>query len=326
MKMGKKTRRFVEHCRVFSTKYALVELSNSIDYNLSTVFSKPFSRRLHEKREEYVLSWSRQYFAKLIAKYNKFDKALPAVDSSKDMRIWTCWLQGEDSAPTLVKALLNTLRQHAGGHEIVILTEGNYQEFCDFPDFIVDKYSRGLITPQQLTDIIRACLLKKYGGLWIDSTIFISKDIPEEIFSKSIYNVKNLDPNFPGSGLVVDALRWQSYFIGSCAGSVTYSFIYDALIKYWKNMNTLIDYFFIFYLAKIAREDIVAAGQEYEMIPSNNEKCELLHPLLIRAHPYSRKEYGLLCQSDTFAYKLSWKCVYPMKTKSGEKTLAAEIL
>ena len=59
------------------------------------------------------------------------------------------------------------------------------------------KYEKGIIPKAQFTDIIRLALLDKYGGVWIDSTMFETGELPKEVFSSEFFTYKNpLELNF----------------------------------------------------------------------------------------------------------------------------------
>jgi len=67
--------------------------------------------------------------------------------------------------------------------EIHIITLENYREYVDIPQHILDKFERGIITMTTMSDVLRFQLLARYGGYWLDATVFFSSDIPKEFFS-----------------------------------------------------------------------------------------------------------------------------------------------
>lgn len=42
----------------------------------------------------------------------------------------------------------------------------------EFPKYIEEKWKRGVITHTHMTDLLRLELLIRYGGTWIDATVF----------------------------------------------------------------------------------------------------------------------------------------------------------
>ncbi|SYD58648.1 glycosyltransferase [Klebsiella pneumoniae] len=92
--------------------------------------------------------------------------------------IWVCWFQGIDEAPELVKHCINSIKTNAPSeYEVVILDDINIPNYVTFPAIVLEKYSSGLISKAQLSDILRFNLLATYGGVWVDATIFCTKEL-----------------------------------------------------------------------------------------------------------------------------------------------------
>lgn len=315
-------KRLRQHIKDFSLRFVLVECLNSIDYQLLKLARKPLSLHLHQWRKEYVIRWLTSHLSSLIDRYQH---QIVTQEHQSNEIIWMCWMQGADNAPDFVRRIIANVRAHAGSRQVIVLSEQSIPQYCQLPVYIMDKYHKGVITPQQLTDIIRADLLARRGGLWIDATVLICQDIPQYVFELPFFSVKDIDNNYPSSRLVVDGTKWESYLIASQPHSITAMFLRDALFEYWKNMDTIIDYFLVFYLAKMAREQIPAAALEYDSIPGNNRECELLDPFLLKRLPFNQEDWDRFFASSTFAYKLSWKYPYPTQTKHGQFTLSAHL-
>lgn len=82
-------------------------------------------------------------------------------------RLFTLWDSGEENAPVVVKHNLNRWRRLNPDAELTVFTVADAVSFLrpDFP-YIDD-------TPiQAFSDILRISLLSKYGGIWIDPTVF----------------------------------------------------------------------------------------------------------------------------------------------------------
>ena len=87
-------------------------------------------------------------------------------------KVWVCWFQGMDQAPELVKKCFESLQRNLTDREIILITSDNMCNYVQFPDFILDKWKNGKITHTHMTDLLRLELLIKYGGMWVDSTVF----------------------------------------------------------------------------------------------------------------------------------------------------------
>ena len=106
--------------------------------------------------------------------------------------IWSMWWQGEENCPEVVKLCWASMRKHCGSHKLIIITKDNYQDYVTIPEYILAKVEAGSLLLAHLADIIRVNLLAKYGGLWLDSTIFVAKEIPEEVFSMEFFTIKRV--------------------------------------------------------------------------------------------------------------------------------------
>lgn len=316
--------RFLRHARVFSPYYAVLELCAVVDRPISLRLHKPFSHHILSLKERYIMKWARRFFAKQIQQYRN----RPPVNANhKDVGvIWLCWLQGIDQAPSFVKGMIERIGQHANGHEIRLVTLENYKKYCDLPQHFIERYENGEMPQQQFADVLRAGLLAQQGGLWIDVSMLVVHDIPEEVFTLPIYNVKEVKPNAIRDAVACDCTEWQAYFLGSQRESVTYSFIYECFLYYWEHYDTLIDYFLFSYLAKIAREDLIGGMQEYASVPANNACCEQLSDYLMQGLPFDSTVLRRIEEGSTFVYKLTWKGEYPKIAKDGTPTLASVLL
>ncbi|WP_050983956.1 capsular polysaccharide synthesis protein, partial [Treponema sp. JC4] len=146
----------------------------------------------------------------LKSKYKKFLKHYPRNINEKHEYsniIWWCWFQGEENAPELCKACLNSIRKAMPDKEVRVITKDNLFNYVNFPPFIIEKYKKGIISYTHFSDLLRLELLIKYGGTWIDSTVFCTAT-PEYAFNIPIFVFKTNERNDPG-------IAAQSWFISS---------------------------------------------------------------------------------------------------------------
>ena len=316
--------RFARHAAVFSPYYAGIEALTVLDRPVSLRLRKPFSHRLLRRKEAYIMRWIRRRFAAQIERYRTYPAARHA--SRPDAPIWICWLQGEHQAPSFVSSMIARIRTNANGHPVRIVTADGIAEHLTLPGHVIDAYRAGRMPQQQLADIVRAGLLATHGGLWVDASMLVTRPIPQDVFDLPIYNVKGILPNRYRDAVACDSTGWEAYFIASQPGSVTYSFIYDCLVDYWRTYDTLIDYFLLSYLAKAARELLPGGMEEYGRIPGNNRLCEQLSDYLMDPLPFDEHARSRFFDSDTFLYKLTWKAPYPRRTADGSPTMAGWLL
>ena len=159
--------------------------------------------------------------------------------------IWTLWWQGEENAPALVKRCFDNMRKYSNGAEVRVLDKDNYQEYVTIPEIIDKKFNAGKITITHLSDVIRFLLLNKYGGIWLDSTIYISDYLPKDIFEYDFYSIKDGTKDKKN----ISKNRWTSFLLGGKAGNRVFDDVLKMFIEYWEHYDELVCYFLIdFYL------------------------------------------------------------------------------
>ena len=151
-------------------------------------------------------------------------------------RAFSIWLQGEQSAPDIVKACWRSIRANSS-RELVVLDSGSLGDWIELPPHVTDKWRRGLIKPAHFTDICRVALLYRYGGYWMDATDFLPAELPEWIDERDFFVY-----------MAGDRLRgWYAYiqncFIRARRGNYLLALWLNAMLVYWSHEDSAIDYF-----------------------------------------------------------------------------------
>ena len=92
--------------------------------------------------------------------------------------IWTYWNSVE--LPEVVTRCIDSWRRHNPTYEVVILNPSN---LIDYIDIDVKRVSFN-DNPARESDIIRLLVLEKYGGVWSDATMFLTKPYPFSLTSR----------------------------------------------------------------------------------------------------------------------------------------------
>lgn len=232
--------------------------------------------------------------------------------------IWVMWWQGVDgSTPPLIKCCLDSIKRHAGKHDIKIVTEKNYSEYVLLPNYIIDKFKKGYISIQCLSDIIRFALLKEYGGIWLDATIYLNNDFDTLMYNYSYYSAKNLSwqPDLP-----IWSNKWAGFFTAGSAQMPLFEIMYNCFDSYWCEHNALLDYFLIdiFMWAIYYSNDNVR--EIIDRVPENNLNLYRLEK------SFDGSADAFVTDKDEIFYKLSSKSEHKMFLKSGEPTLYNKIV
>ena len=91
--------------------------------------------------------------------------------------IYILWFQGFDNAPYIVNKCVESWKYYNKDWKIILLDRTNINQYIKIEQYI-DLSSKKLLLAHE-SDIIRLCLLKEHGGLWVDSTLFCNKPLDE---------------------------------------------------------------------------------------------------------------------------------------------------
>ena len=284
---------------------------------LKKTFGYPFALKCYflrlksfSKYEQFVFNFLEEEVAPLIRKYELLPDA--PVSESGSKHIWTLWWQGVEQAPEIVKVCLESQQDNmaSDGFQYTIITKDNWKQYINLPKHITDKVENGQITLTHFSDIIRAELIRQYGGVWIDATVFCNKRINLEPVSQ-IYTAKcSPTPKSLTLG------RWTGFLFGDKEGSKLFSFMSEAFDQYWKKYDSLVAYLLIDYIIAIAYKHFPEIKAEYDNIPVN--QTGLWYMLRKMNAPYNADEWTSAVQNADF-WKLSYKDEFnggPLKEKT----------
>ncbi len=249
---------------------------------------------IYKEKDEKILNVLKEKYNYVISKYN--NKENYRVKSNN--KVWVMWWQGENEAPEIVKDCISRLKEYS--ENVTVITKDNVFDFIDIEDYVLDKLDKNIITKTHLSDIIRMKLLAKYGGYWVDSTIFLTDNILKEIEEKQFYTPKLEEKS---NIRFVSRGRWCGYFIGGNNVKL-YKFVSDFFSEYWKNENKLIDYLLIDYIIYIAYQNIEDIRYMIDNNEINNKKIYILNK--IRNKKYNEKFAKKLLDVNS-VHKLNYK-------------------
>lgn len=189
----------------------------------------------------------RRKYRKFIADYKANYRPRPITQSNK---IWVCWFQGLENAPKLVQNCFASLQKNLPDRDIVLITDENYRQYVTFPDYIEEKAAKGIIPKAQFSDLLRLELLLRYGGTWIDSTVFCSgSDIPSYMLNDDLFMFQILKPGLDGHPSAV-----SNWYMSAGTNHPILELTRDLLYAYWKKNNKMVDYFIFHDFFQLATE------------------------------------------------------------------------
>lgn len=245
------------------------------------------------------------------------------VDSDK-LPIWCCWWQGEEQMPELVKMCNTRLKQviPSDKAQLYIITFDNYKNYVDIPSHIVEKFEKGIVTMTTMSDVLRFSLLERYGGYWLDATVFFTDEIPEQYFTREFYCQKMTNK--------IDSVKreackcnWCGFSMKGEKGNIAFRYMIDAFSEWWKKYDTIIDYVLIDYMLMTGYRHIPAITSVIDSVENNNEDIFAMYSHL--NEPYSDELLSTFTKRNVM-HKLTYKMDLKKTTDDGELTLYGYLL
>ena len=259
-----------------------------------------------------ILGKLRKKYRKDIARFRQDYVPQPRVQSNK---VWVCWLQGMESAPALVQKCYQSLQQNLTDREIILLTGDNYRDYVNFPDHIQEKIDSGIITRTHFSDLLRLELLLKYGGTWIDATVYCSGgDIPGYMLDSQLFTFQTLKPGLDGHPTCI-----SSWFMTACTNHPILQLARHLVYAYWEKHSKMVDYFLLHDFFQLAIE---AYPEEWsQVVPFCNS---VPHILLLRLFEPFSEQVWQATRAQTPFHKLSYK--FPQSEFEKENTYYTALL
>lgn len=293
----------------FSYHYAAYRIMDEVG---GRVGLKHIAQKFHSKKDQYIIFYLENTLGQVIKKYEKEDYPGELQDN---VPVWVCWWTGLDTAPELVQQCVKSIRTRTGKHPVFFLTEESASEYLNIPSYIIEKHRSGKMLTAHLCDYVRIALLEKYGGLWLDATIFCANDIPEEYFTSPFFTCKSAWRE----SVYLSHYQWTTFCIGGRKGNIVFQFLKDAFEKYWLDNDVAIDYLFFDHLIYTGREHIPAIKKYMDSVIENTPHRDDLQAAMNAALP--AEEFWHVIQSDTPIYKLSWRETYSEVTNDGRQSV-----
>lgn len=266
--------------------------------------------------DKVILNFIRNDFSAVIEKYKNHAEEKIFYEKEKlaenTGNIWIFWWQGYEAAPLLVKKCIGSITKNAKNHPVVLITKENWKNYADIPDYVIEKVKKGIITFTHFSDILRMILISKHGGLWLDATIFVSREIPDYCFELQYFSI-----HYETSTSKIAKGKWTGFCQSGQKNSLIHSFCRDVFFSYWKKYNKLIDYFFIDYVMLAGYKNIPGFKKLIDELPLNNQGIKELDKHF--NDEYSMEYLNNILAQSTF-FKLNWKRDYK-KEINGKKTL-----
>ena len=255
-------------------KYKKYELSKNCEHNFLNRYkfcSKKINTLVNKikKPSLYIRNLFKQYLLQL-----------PNYTHTHEYSniIFWCWLQGEIYAPKLTLSCLNSFKKNCKNHEIIIITAKNMLQYIHFPNYILQKYKKKIISKPHFADLLRLELLIKYGGSWADASLLLTK-YDSNFFNKDLFFFQIFNKYW---------IAGSNWFITSEKKSPILKTTRDLLYEYWRKNNHAFNYFIFHMYFKMACDRYI---YDYHKIKKySNQSPHILQSVLFQ--PFRLKVYN----------------------------------
>ena len=229
--------------------------------------------RLNHARVLLMENWFAHEFAGALSTWKDMpESAQPFVDVH-EAPIWMMWLQGANELPQTAEPFVGSIRKQNPDMDIRIVDLEQIQTLVDIPPIIEQRYREGALTGAHLSDYLRFLLLERYGGVWMDLSLYETAPIPiDRVLGVPFWSVKGLEP-YPYAAAIPDGLDWQVYMMAAQPHALFNRVMLALTEEYWTRFDTRVDYFLTYYLSRLART-VPAVRDSYTRVSANNVMCE----------------------------------------------------
>lgn len=307
--------------KMTSFKDAAVTFRAKIDIqimNRNGFQEPPVVRKRLQRKHEVMLEYFEKEYASFLREYD-YNQSLPETDPALRDCIWVCWWQGLENAPELVQRCVESIRNNAGNHQVIVVCEENYAEYVDIPAWVESRYSAGLISRTHFSDILRLSLLATHGGVWLDATFFCTEESLDTYFKLPAWTIKR--PDYLHAS--VASGQFATYSLGcQYENRRIFAVARDFLLHYWETNDMLIDYLMLDYIFVLTQRADSRIMEAFTAIAPNNTNCDELVKVLNK--PFDVEKWQEI-KKDTSLFKLTWKQEF-QRQRDGKDTFYAALL
>lgn len=264
-----------------------------------------FYKYTHKKRYNICKKYLLKKYSYVIDNFKTIIDNNPKVNKI----LWVFWWQGEDQIPYPVDLCIKSIKNNNSDNELILISKNNINEYLEIPQYIIEKVNSGAISITHLSDYIRVNLLNCYGGVWLDSTFFMTKSLAPEIFDMKFYSINHGNKR----KWVISKDLWSVSLLTSSKDSPIMKYLSYFQDEYWKNEKVAICYLLLDCMIAIGYEKIGWIKELIDEIPENNiNNFSFLHKN--RNKIYNEKRF-IEMTKNTYIFKLTYKESYQISYK-----------
>lgn len=229
-----------------------------------------------------------------------------SVEETAPTPVFVFWDHPE-TMPAIVRAARETMRQHVGGSlRLVELTDTNLGEWVD-----IDPAMRAKMRamPAHFSDYLRVKLLQRHGGLWLDSTCYLTADLDSA--TRELRAAEFFLFRYAGS-------RTGSWFLWSRADSYQLHAVDAVMELWWEREARLTNYFMWHDIVEMLYWTDSTYRSAWDRMPKVHPRTAL-QLLAQLKKPYDEEQVRRISE-EGFVQKLTHKL--PVSVLQGQTTAA----
>lgn len=269
---------------------------------LKSGITKKYPNLINHKK---VYKRFEKIFLDFNSKYHSDDKSFSFSNENNNSdinkeNIFLCWIGNISIPPVIEYNIKSIIDLYGQSHNVHVITNQNIDQYFDTNSKIYKMFKKQKVSTVMFSDVLRVYLLKTFGGLYLDASFILKKDIIGELnifsyqifylLSNELYYCKDLDIN----------VKFSSYFQYANKNLDFYIQFYNLLTTYIEKYS-IRPYFLL---------DMVASFLQYKnidielinKIPLQNTNVHfLMQHFSEQATEENLKQADLVCQ------KLNWR-------------------
>lgn len=233
--------------------------------------------------------------------------------------VWFCWWQGESEMPEIIRCCVEALKKNLPSEKMVLrlVTFENCMEYVTFTQEIIRKFNDGRFTKGHLAEILRAELLYRYGGMWVDSCYYVAGRIPKWVLEYSELYTLKFKNEMSQAGIAGDSWSGDFWYAPQKKHKF-FQFLMESLWYYWEVEEVQRDDSLFDHMTAIALEEFPEIKGELEKCPYCMENVYGLQKYINKKCTQERIEK---LKTESFLYKLNYGVEFKKRNIVGQQTM-----
>lgn len=224
--------------------------------------------------------------------------------------IWTFWAQGLDNMPPKIRCCYDSLIRNKGQYKVILIDGNNVSDYLVIPERIKELRKSGKMSWTHFSDYLRVSLLAKYGGWYIDSTVYVTRTVPT---MNKLFTIRLKERDYSAANG-----NWCGFLWYMPKGHPVSLYTLKFLDEYWRTNDKIIVYLLIDHIINIFFSKSSKYRSELKSIPYSCPEL-LFFQSSLSEEKYEEAKWEELVKRNLF-FKNNWRTKLTMSLPDGSKT------